>query len=71
VRFFRRGETRPDGDFWTWWTSGRDRGARAITSGGFDRVLVNDITRAVRTVHAAMAWELAPSRAAEHAFRLR
>lgn len=71
MRFLRRGgDTPPDGDFWTWWTNGRDRVARAITSGGFDQALVNEIARAVRTVHDSMAWELALGRAAEHAFCL-
>ena len=72
MRFFKRGDQdRPDGgDFWTWWASGRDRVAAAITGGGFDNRLVEDISRAVRTIHPQMAWELAPGRTAEHAFCL-
>jgi len=71
VRFFKRGsDAGPIADFWTWWEGARDRVSRAVASGGFDDRLVEDISRAVRTVHPAMAWELAPGRSAEHAFCL-
>lgn len=69
MRFFKRGEGEPaPGDFWTWWSRGRDRVAQAINSGGFDDRLIAEIAAAVRTIHPAMAWELAPGRAAQHAF---
>lgn len=69
MRFLKRGPDEPDaGDFWAWWTGGRDRVARAIGTGGFDAKLVEDISRAVRTIHPGMAWELAPGRTAQHAF---
>lgn len=72
MRFFRRdaGERPVERDFWTWWATGRDRVAAAITSGGFDKGLVDEITRAVRTIHPKMAWELAPGAASQHAFCL-
>jgi hypothetical protein len=66
MRFFRRDDG--PADFWSWWADGRDRVAAAIAGGGFDEGLVDDISRAVRTIDPAMAWELAPGRAAEHAF---
>ena len=66
---FRRGPSLPEiGDFWTWWPANRDRIAAAITSGGFDGRLIEDISRAVRTIDPAMAWELSPGRSAQHAF---
>jgi hypothetical protein len=70
ARFFRRGPSEPQagGDFWSWWSGGRDRVARAIATGGFDERLVNDITRAVHSIHPAMAWELGPGKTAQHAF---
>lgn len=67
MRSFKRGGS-TDGDFWTWWATGRARVAAAIDSGGFDERLVEEITRAVRTIHPAIAWELAPGRGAAHAF---
>jgi hypothetical protein len=70
MRFFKRGSDDEPVDFWTWWVDGRDRVAQAIASGGFDDRLIEDISRAVRTVHPAMAWELAPGRTAQHAFCL-
>ena len=66
MRFFRRDDG--PADFWSWWADGRDRVAAAIAAGGFDERLVEDISRAVRTIDPAMAWELAPGRTAEHAF---
>ena len=36
--------------------------------GGFDDRLIADISRAVSTIHPAMAWELGPGRTAQHAF---
>lgn len=68
MRFFRRGAESTPGDFWTWWATGRDRVAEAIAGGGFDERLVDEISRAVRTIHEGMAWELAPGTAARHAF---
>jgi hypothetical protein len=70
VRFFKRGASEPEsmGDFWAWWSAGRDRVAQAISTGGFDERLVAEIARAVSTIHPAMAWELAPGRTAQHAF---
>jgi hypothetical protein len=66
---FRRGPSAPPvTDFWSWWTANRDRVAAAITSGGFDRGLIDDISRAVRTIDPAMGWELSPGRTAQHAF---
>ena len=73
VRFFKRGaQEQPGagGDFWEWWDSGRDQVAAAIAGGGFDKRLVEDIGRAVKTIHPHMAWELAPGSTAEHAFCL-
>lgn len=70
MRFLRRDPGRPDApaDFWTWWPGARDRVAAAIESGGFDQALIAEISAAVRGVHPDMAWELAPGRAARHAF---
>ncbi len=69
MRFFKRGaDPQAEGDFWRWWSTARERVAQAIASGGFDDRLVNDINDAVRTIHPAMGWELAPGRAAQHAF---
>lgn len=70
MRIFRRGPSEPEatGDFWTWWSGGHDRVAQAIATGSFDERLVEGISRAVRTIHPAMAWELAPGRTARHAF---
>jgi hypothetical protein len=69
VRFFKRGPSEAqEGDFWSWWAGARDRVATAITTGGFDERLVNDITRAVHGIHPAMAWELGPGKTAQHAF---
>ena len=71
MRFFRRGdEAHGPADFWAWWATGRDRVAAAIASGGFDKAIVDEITRAVRTIHPQMAWELAPGKASQHAFCL-
>ena len=70
MRFLRRDSARSQtpSDFWAWWSSGRDRVAHAITTGTLDARLVDEIGRAVRTVHPAMAWELAPGTTAQHAF---
>jgi hypothetical protein len=70
MRLFRRGNSGPDGDadFWTWWAGARDRVAMAIANGGFDKALVDEISRAVQKVHPDLAWELAKGHAAEHAF---
>jgi hypothetical protein len=68
MRFFKRGENDATGDFWTWWAGGRDRVAQAIATGGFDNRLIEDISKAVRTIHPEMAWELQPGRTAQHAF---
>jgi Family of unknown function (DUF695) len=70
VRLFKRGPSEPEtaGEFWSWWSGARDRVAGAIATGGFDERLVNDISRAVQTIHPAMAWELAPGKTAQHAF---
>lgn len=70
MRFIKRGpsEAEQTGDFWAWWSGGRDRVARAIATGGFDERLVGEITKAVHAIHPAMAWELAPGKRAQHAF---
>jgi hypothetical protein len=70
VPFFKRASVNPEvpADFWTWWASGRDRVSEAIATGRFDPSLIEEITRAVDTIHPAMAWELAPGHEAEHAF---
>ena len=66
---FRRGPSEPEiADFWSWWPANRDRVAAAIASGGFDKRLIEDISRAVRTIDPAMGWELSPGRTAQHAF---
>lgn len=68
--FFKRGPEQPAAptDFWVWWTTGRDRIAQAIATGRFDPALVEEISRAVDTIHPKMAWELAPGLVAKHAF---
>jgi hypothetical protein len=69
MRFLKRGSEQTDvGDFWSWWPANRDRISNAIAAGSFDDRLVNDISRAVATIHPAMAWELEPGQVAEHAF---
>jgi len=70
MRFLRRGspESGTPSDFWAWWSGGRDRVARAIAAGSLDARLVGEIGNAVRTVHPALAWELAPGTTAQHAF---
>jgi len=69
MRFFKRGPAdSATGDFWTWWSGGRDRVAQAIASGGFDDRLIGEITKAVGSIHPAMAWELEPGTTAQHAF---
>jgi hypothetical protein len=70
MRFFKRDSAASAAptDFWNWWSSGRDRVAQAIDSGGFDDRLIGQIAAAVDTIHPAMAWELAPGRTARHAF---
>jgi hypothetical protein len=67
MRFFRR-QPAGSGDFWTWWSTGRDRVANAIEDGQVDRALVDEIGRAVSAVHPQLAWELSPGRSARHAF---
>ena len=68
--FFKRAasEPEPPADFWEWWSGGRDRVANAIATGGFDERLIGEISNAVGSIHPAMAWELEPGRAAQHAF---
>jgi hypothetical protein len=70
MRLFKRGpgNREPPTDFWSWWSRDRDRISEAIATGRFDRSLVGDISRAVSTIHPAMAWELAPGHVAKHAF---
>jgi hypothetical protein len=70
MRFFKRDSAASEApaDFWSWWSSGRERVAQAIDSGGFDDRLIGEISAAVDTIHPAMAWELAPGRTAQHAF---
>lgn len=70
MRFLRRDSTESEapGDFWAWWSSGRDRVERAIGTGSLDARLVGEIGSAVRSIHPAMAWELAPGATALHAF---
>lgn len=69
MRLFKRGPSEPPiDDFWAWWPGNRDRIAAAIAASSFDDRLIQDITRAVRTIHPAMAWELGPGRTAQHAF---
>ena len=67
---FKRAASKPaaTGDFWEWWAGGRDRVANAIATGGFDEGLIGEISSAVASIHPAMAWELEPGRAAQHAF---
>lgn len=68
MRFFKRSGDGSASDFWSWWETGRDRVAAAIAAGGFDRGLVDEISRAVKTIHPRMAWELSPGRSSQHAF---
>lgn len=68
MRLFRR-EPQP-ADFWSWWSGTRDRLGQAISAGGIDEGLVDEISRAVQTIHPQMAWELAPGKTAQHAFRI-
>ena len=69
MRFFKRGPSETDaGDFWAWWSGARDQVAGAIATGGFDKRLVGEISKAVAGIHPAMAWELAPGKIAQHAF---
>jgi len=70
MRFFRRDPGGPQAptDFWTWWPGARDRIAEAIESGGFNQPLIGEISKAVSTIDAGMAWELGPGRTARHAF---
>jgi hypothetical protein len=69
MRFLKRGSSgsEPSSDFWAWWSGARDRVAEAIVTGNIDQRLVGEITSAVRRVHPAMAWELAPGAHAQHA----
>ena len=67
MRLFRR-DAAPPADFWTWWSGARERLAHAISAGGIDEGMVSEISRAVQTIHPEMAWELAPGKAAQHAF---
>jgi hypothetical protein len=69
MRFLRRGSSgsEPTGDFWAWWSGARERVAQGIVTGGLDQHLIGEITSAVRRVHPAMAWELAPGASAQHA----
>src|SRR6187402_1842826 len=68
--FFKRSASEPDrpADFWEWWSGGRDRVANAIATGGFDERLIGEISNAVESIHPAMAWELEPGKASQHAF---
>ena len=69
MRFLRRGSSgsEPTADFWSWWSGARDRVGTGIVTGGLDQQLIGEITNAVRRVHPAMAWELAPGTSAQHA----
>jgi hypothetical protein len=71
MRFLKR-SPEPDApaDFWSWWSDARDRVGRAITGGGFDQRLIQEISRAVATIDPAMAWQFAPGHQAEHALCL-
>ena len=64
----RSAKPEPLTDFWTWWSSGRDRVTQAITTGRFEPSLIEEISRAAATIHPGMAWELAPGHVAQHAF---
>lgn len=67
MRLFKRGPSEPEtNDFWAWWPANRDRIAGAIAARAFDDRLVADISRAVATIHPAIASELGPGRASEH-----
>jgi hypothetical protein len=66
MRFFKRDEAPPT-DFWTWWAGTRDRVAAAIEGGGFDKGLIDEVSKAVRGVDPRLAWEFAPGHAAKHA----
>jgi hypothetical protein len=70
VRFLRGGpaEPVPPVDFWAWWAGARERIAQAIAGSAFDAPLIDEVGRAVQTIHPAMAWELAPGGTAQHAF---
>ena len=64
---FLRGDEAPPADFWTWWAGTRDRVAAAIEGRGFDKGLIDDVSKAVRSVDPRLAWEFAPGHAAKHA----
>ncbi|HEY6012560.1 MAG TPA: DUF695 domain-containing protein [Candidatus Limnocylindrales bacterium] len=68
--FFKRDSatSKAPADFWTWWSSARDRIAQAIATGRFEPSLVEEIGRAVDAIRPGMAWELAPGHVARHAF---
>lgn len=70
MRFIRRSSSQPGpaGDFWAWWAASRDQVADSISARRLDANLVGEISGAVRAIHPAMAWELAPGRVAQHAF---
>lgn len=67
MRLFRREPAGPE-DFWRWWSGARGTLSTAISTGTMDEALVNEIGRAVETIHPEMAWELAPGATAQHAF---
>lgn len=67
MRFFKRGDAAPQDDFWTWWAGAQDRVAHAIETDGFDRRLVDEISRAVQGLDPRLAWELSAGRSAKHA----
>ena len=69
MRFLKRGSPAADvDDFWAWWPGHGDQIAAAIAAGKYDDRLIADISRGVRAIHPAMAWELSPGHAARHAF---
>ena len=68
MRFFRRGGSGLDEDFWTWWERARPRIERAIEGAGFDQELVDEVTRAVRAIDPRLAWEFSKGAEAGHAF---
>ena len=70
MRFFGRGASAPDEDFWTWWAGARGRIEQAIETGSFDRKLVDEVSKAVQSVDPRLAWEFSAGRGSKHALTL-
>ncbi len=70
MRFFKRGGSEPDVDFWTWWAGARPRVEQAIETGSFDRKLVDDMSKAVQSIDPRLAWEFSAGRRSKHALTI-